>query len=176
VTYHLVASELVAVDREIGPDYKNSVLEPIVQATLMRVLAEYRSDELDTPHIREAQDKITRIAAKQLLPYHIVLEAVDLKGIFIDLPGLAASVSRSAAWEQSALEAKTRVELARKRAEGLHELSLGIAAAHRAVLPTLTAAVLEDLEDKAWQKLTVSPHATTYILKKNDHSLLEVSP
>jgi regulator of protease activity HflC (stomatin/prohibitin superfamily) len=174
-SYALVAEELVAADRQIGPDHWRSIVEPIVHSTVTSVLASYRWDQLDTASIREAQTRIAALASARLRPYHIVLAAVDLKGIRAKLPGRAHAVLETAVWEQRSAEAKTRVELARQNAVALREKATGMASLNESVAPTLSPIVLQEKANKAWAALITSPTAAVHVV--NDHSpLLEVTP
>ncbi len=90
VTYHVVASELTALEREVGPDYYRIIVRPIIGSTVRRVLAGYSAAELDTPTIRAAQAEITRIATARLRPFHLVLDALDLRtlAVLLSAPAL----------------------------------------------------------------------------------------
>jgi prohibitin 1 len=163
VTYRLVPNQLIAVDREIGPEFETSVIEPIVQSTVRRVLGSYRADEFDTPHIREAEKRITALAAERLLPKHILLEEVVLKAVYPDLPGLTRVISETEAWAQYAQETRTRIEVARKEAVRLRQQAEGIAAANRSLSATLSRNVLNEAAQRAWLSLLTSPSTTVRI-------------
>jgi hypothetical protein len=44
LTYHPVPAELVALDREVGPNYDEVVVRPVVRSTLRRIIAGYRAE------------------------------------------------------------------------------------------------------------------------------------
>lgn len=175
VSYRLVDDELVALDRDVGPDGWRALVAPVVQATIASVLAGYRWDELDAARLREAQARIIAVAEARLRPYHLALSSVELKGILARLPALARSVTATAIWEQRVDEAKTRVEVALERADGLRARAEGIAAANRSIAPTLDAAVLAQKANQAWAALLASPGVAIEV--SNDRfTQLEVSP
>lgn len=175
VTFHVAPGELVALDKEVGPDYVKVIIEPIVKSGVRRVLSSYRWDQLDSAGIRKAQDRITQFAAERIRPYHIVVESVLLRNLEILLPRFQYAVNETGVWEQKKLQAKTQIELAKKEAERLRIAAKGIASAHTLVAPTLSASVLADTENKAWLKLCSSPQASVYVLKDKSPEI-EVIP
>lgn len=174
VEYRLVPQEVVLAERSVGPRWPQLV-EPIVKRAIGRVLATYRWDALDAPATREAQARITAIAAADLRPYHIAISAVDLKELTPAAPELAGAVTATSVWEQRSLEARSATEIARRQADALRERGAGIAAANAQVAPGLTPAVLADERQRALARLLASP--TTTILELDAHSpRLEVTP
>jgi hypothetical protein len=166
VSYTIVPDELVALDRELGPDGARPLVAAVVQATIARVLADYRWDALDPARIREAQARIIELAAARLRPYHLALDSVELKGIVARLPGLARAITATSILAERAAEAETRIDVARQRADSLRARAEGIAAANRDIAPTLDAGVLAAKADAAWKKLLASPNV----------NVMEVSP
>ena len=166
VSYTVVPDELVALDRDLGPDGARPLVAAVVQSTIARVLADYRWDALDPARIREAQARIIELAAARLRPHHLALDSVELKGIVARLPGLARTILATSILAERAAEAETRVEVARQRADSLRARAEGIAAANRDIAPTLDEHVLAAKADAAWKQLLVSPNVT----------VMEVSP
>lgn len=163
VTYRLLQSDLLAVDRELGHNYVRTMIEPIVRSTARQVLATYRWYELDTPHIREAEARISSEAAKRLLPHHISLEAVELRGIFAQLPLFQAKINETSVWEQRVEQAQIHLDVARQQATALHQEALGEASAYRLIAPTLTESALEDQSIRGWDALLTSRTSNVYI-------------
>ena len=157
VTYRLVAEELVALAREIGPEYHEVIVRPVVQSTVRRVIARYRADELDTPRLRQAQDDITRLARDRLRPHHLLLTSVLIRGVFFDAPRLNDEIQITAIQEQRVLEARQQVEVTRARASARVEEARGIDAAHRLLAPTLDRHLLDSRRVHAWERLLTSP-------------------
>ena len=157
VTYAVTPGELVALAREIGEGYYQAVIRPVVQSTVRRVLASYRVDQLDTPGLREAQERITAIARERLRPFHLTLTSVLLRGVFIDAPVMNAQIEATAVAEQHVLEERHRTELAAAVARARVEEAQGIAAAHRLLAPTLAPQLLESRRNQAWERLLTSP-------------------
>src|SRR5215471_6954450 len=79
LTFHPAPTELVALARDVGPDYYEILVRPVVRSTVRRVLAGLRADELDIPNVLRAEREITRITAERLNPHHIVFDAISLR-------------------------------------------------------------------------------------------------
>jgi len=175
VSYGWIAQELIDADRALSREAARGVVAATVGSAISRVLATYRWDELDPNHIREAQAKIIQLAAEALRPRHLLLASVELKGIYPKLPQLAQAVTETSVWEQRSQTAKTGVELAKQRADGLRTSAAGIAAANADIAPTLTPPVLQDKRNQAWLKLLTAPTTTVEVTSGTSPSI-EVSP
>jgi hypothetical protein len=173
VVYHLVGSELLAADRHVPPSGWRPLIASIVQSTVARVLSRYTLRELDANAIRQAQETITTQAAAQLRSFHVALSTVELKGIAPRMPALAAATTETSVWEQRALAAPSRIEIARQRAESLRAEGNGIAASNRAVAATLDRVVLSRTTAENWERLLAAP--STEVVVANSPSV-EVSP
>ncbi|HEX4462796.1 MAG TPA: SPFH domain-containing protein [Polyangia bacterium] len=174
VSYALVADELVAADRELGPDRWRAIVAPIVQSTIAGVLATYRFDALTPDALRQAQARITTRAQLRLRPYHLALFAVELKGVTASMPELARAVTATSVWEQRSAAAKSQLEVARQQADSLRAQAAGIAAGYGKVAPTLSPGVLADQAARAWQTLVTSP--LTSVVVAHQQPVVEVEP
>jgi regulator of protease activity HflC (stomatin/prohibitin superfamily) len=177
LTFHPVPSELVALARQVGPDYYHAVIRPMVRSTVRRVLAGLRADQLDTGGILAAQAEITRIAGERLRPYHIALDAINIRSLAL-APSSAAyrAVVDVGVREQQALAARQLAELARRRADALRTGGRGIAGAHALLAPTLTPDVLNDEAARAWTRLMTAPSTVVDVRSADVPYLMEVSP
>jgi regulator of protease activity HflC (stomatin/prohibitin superfamily) len=178
LTFHPVPSELVPLAREVGPNYYEVLIRPVVRSVVRRVLAGLRADELDTPGIIRAQREITAVSAERLRPAHIVVDAINIRTLAL-YPTSAAyrAVEDTSVAEQHALTERELVELARRRADEQREDARGIAAYQSLVAPTLTPSVLSDAATRAWTHFLTSPSTLVQILPTaHDRTILEVSP
>ena len=158
VTFHLRAEDLVAVDRELGPDYYANVISPVVRAAARRVLSRYRLSELDTPGVRRAQGELGRLLAERLSSLHVVIDDVVFRHVLPRSQALDAAVLDTGRLEQEALAASTSLlELAARDGDARRELAVGIAARNKSIAPTLTPRVLLDARREASQRLIESP-------------------
>ncbi len=177
VTYRLAGDELSALERELGPGYYDVVVRPIVSATVRRVLAGARADELDTPTIRRLQQEITTLAAARVRPYHVILESVDLRTLAVLLsPGAYGHLLAAGVLEQRLQATPQRLEVARRRGDAQREAARAIAAAHDKVAPTLTREVLADDARRAAAALLAAPTTEVVVGEPTHPVTLEVEP
>lgn len=160
VTYRLVPDELPAFAREVGQDVYRMVIGPVVSAHTRRVLGQLRLEELDTGHLRAAQQAITAAAAAELRPFHLLLESVDLRQVTPLSARVKAQFEALAVLEQRVAGVPDRLRLARQAADAQRARAEGVAAAHRALAPTLAPAALAERREKAFQQLLQSPHTS----------------
>jgi len=177
LTFRPSAGEVVALAREIGPNYYQVIVQPIVRSTVRRVLASRRLDQLDTAGILSAQNEITRIAAARVRPYHIDLEGVDLRtlGMLSSSPAYGVVVETSVT-EQEVLAARKRVVLVRHWGDARREAARGLAESHAVLAPTLTPEALTESANRAWTNLVTSPSSFVEVRASRNPFLEEVAP
>lgn len=177
LTFRPVPGELVALAREVGPDYYRVLIQPIVRSAARRILARVRADQLDTPGILRAQAEITREATDQLRAHHITLEGVDIRALGI-LRSSAAyrAVIETGVAEQKALAAPQLLELERRRAAERRASGAGVAEAHALLAPTLAPQVLAAAATRAWTTLLTAPTSSVEIHSPASPLLMEVQP
>jgi regulator of protease activity HflC (stomatin/prohibitin superfamily) len=177
VTYSLVRPELIALEREVGPRYYEVIIRPIVRASVRRVIAGYRSDELTPESIRSAQTKITALTAERVRPFHIIVASVDLRTLAFVLSNASYQVvTDSATEEQKALSAPQLLALANERAEERRVLGRAIANSHALVAPELSGQVLSDSATRAWTDLVVAPSTNVIAPAAGQPVRAEVTP
>ncbi len=177
MTFHPAPSEVVALAREVGPDYYKTIVKPMVRSVLRKVIAGFRADQLDTPGIGRAQREVTEETARRLRPYHIVFDGISLRtlGITRSSEAYRAIVDTSVA-EQKALTARELPVLARQHAEETRAEAQGIAEAHALIAPTLTPEILSDAAYRAWSKLLTAPSTQVEVRPNAQPYILEVEP
>jgi len=176
VTYRIVPEELVALAREVGPQYADVLVRPQVEAALRLVVGGLGSDELDTAHIVMAQADVTARAAARLRPYHLVLESVDFRTLRVVSPLALEQVGAALVLQQRLLEAPRQLEIARKQAAARREEANGVAQRHEALRGSLSAATLEDLRRRAWDALLRAPSTTVHVKAAGAPAIVEVAP
>ncbi len=177
LTFHPVRSEVVALAREVGPSYYETILRPIVRSSLRKVLAGFRADQLDTPGIGKAQREVTEDVARRVRPYHITFDGIDLRTLGIDQSSEAyRSIVDTSVEEQNALTARELPVLARKHAEEMRAEARGISGAHALIAPTLTPELLSDAAYHAWSKLLTAPSTQVEVRPNAQPYVLEVKP
>jgi regulator of protease activity HflC (stomatin/prohibitin superfamily) len=176
VTFRIVPEELVALAREVGPGYAQTLVRPEAEAAVRLVVGGMQADMLDTEHIRLAQADVTRRAAARLRPYHLLLESVDLRTLQVLAPLAQAEVGHALVLQQEFLAAARQLEIARKRAEARREEAAGLADEFEAVARSLSPQTLEDLRLRAWTRLLQSPSSSVQVEAAGVPAIVEVSP
>ena len=177
LTFHAAPGEVVALAREVGPDFYSTVVLPVVGSTVRMVLAGLRADQLNTPGIIRAQAEVTRLAAQRLRPFHIIVDSVNLRTLGLQFTAATyGAIIGTGIAEQNVFLARQRILLARQRAENRREEARGIAGAHAIVAPSLTPAILQDGTNRAWTALLTSPSTAVEVRASEDPTLTEVEP
>jgi len=176
VTYRIVPEELVALAREVGPDYARNIVRPEAERAVRLVVAALRADQLDSEHLLQAQAEVTREAAARVRPYHVLVESVDLRTMQVIAPLALEQVSLRLILEQELLAAPRKLQVARQRADQRRELAEGLVREFATLAPTLTPQTLEERRLHAWERLLRSPSTSVSVLAAGRPALLEVSP
>ncbi|HEY1696233.1 MAG TPA: prohibitin family protein [Polyangiaceae bacterium] len=105
IRYHAVPGEVVALDRELGPDYYDVLLGPTLRSQARRVVGRFRPEEIYSSQ-RELIEKQIREGIDQAIKgRHIELEAVLIRNV--TLPGaIQAAINDKLEKEQAALKMK----------------------------------------------------------------------
>ncbi len=175
VTFRIAPDDLSAAARSIDADPYPSLIAPLLQSTVRRVLGRLSLAQLDTPHLRDAQAEITRVARERLAPLHILLDQLDLRQVAPVSRQLNDAITATSVLEQEVLRQPSELRLARQRADELRLQAAGLVAAHAALAPTLDEHALEDLRARAWSRLLAAPDTNVIALDRAQGGL-EVSP
>lgn len=176
VTFRIVPEELVALAREVGPNYAQVIVRPEAERAVRLVVGGLRADQLDTEHLVQAQTEVTRLARERVRPYHVFLESVDFRTVQIIAPLALQEVAQRLVLEQELLAAPRKLEIARQRADERRELAEGLVREFATLAPTLTPQTLEERRLRAWERLLLSPATSVSIQAAGAPALLEVSP
>lgn len=176
VTYRIDPDGLSALDHELGPDYYDVLIKPLLYSTVRKVFASYPWLELDSDHIIQAQKRITKILRDHLKPYPIVLEGVEMREVLIDLSGAYREVEDTEVWKENVLKSAQEIKVARAQADALRRTATGVFNSHRLIAPTLTGRLISDTERRAWGDLISSPTSTVKVIGASPPSLVEVTP
>ena len=177
VTYSLVRRELPALERQVGPRYYEVIVEPIVRASVRRVIGGYRSDQLTPDGIRAAQAQITALIARRLQPFHIVVESIDLRTLAFVLSAKSYGiVTDTGIAQQQALSAPALLTLAEGGAADRRAIAQGIVNANTLIAPDLSRHVLDDAAVRAWTTLVTAPSTNVVIRAADPAARVEITP
>ena len=176
VTWHIVRGELVEFDRTVGPDPYARIIRPIVQSAVRRVVARYPAFELmDVRNIPALEAEISKLAASHARGLHVVVDGVVLRSITVTSPALQAQFVDTSRLEQTVLQMRHELELARARREQAAARARAEADANAVIAPGLTPEAVAHSAIEAWTQLLRSPGAEAIAAPATGY-VLEVSP
>jgi regulator of protease activity HflC (stomatin/prohibitin superfamily) len=163
VRYHLVPDEVIAVEKEIGPDYYHTILEPVLRSEARRVIGRYTPEEIYSTK-RDLIERETREGvASKIQGKHLALEAILIRNV--ELPAaIREAIDKKLAAEQQVLEMKYVLEVARATAEQRRVEAQGIADYNRTVASSLSPAIIEFERIQQLGKLAQSDNAKTVVI------------
>ena len=176
VTYRLNDRELISLDREIGPDYENILISPIIQSSVRQILAKYRWDQFDASGLQNSQKEITALAKQRLARYHIILDKIEIRNILSELKKFNEEVIATSVTEQLALESRIKVKIAKDKAAERIQEAKGMKAEFSTLEPTLNKQVLAEARNSAWERLLISPSAKVEFNNDNETIMEEILP
>lgn len=176
VTWHVIPSELVELDRTVGPEPYAGIIRPIVQSAVRRVVARYPAFALmDVRNIPALESEISRLAASHARGLHVVIDGVVLRSITVTSPALQAQFVETSRLEQTVLQMRHELDLARARREQAAARARAEADANAVIAPGLTPEAVAHAAIDAWTRLLVSPGTEAMSAPATGY-VLEVSP
>jgi regulator of protease activity HflC (stomatin/prohibitin superfamily) len=176
ISFRPIEKELSAFDHEVGPEYYEKIISPIVQSAVRKVLATYRWNDLDENHILEAQNKISDLASQQLQKFHLKIDSVALRNISLDSPKTFEEIISTSIEEQNAMKAKKEIEIAKQRAIALRSKATGIEKANRILQSSLSEQILRNRAQEEWTKLISSSKTSVKWIEPAISPTIEVNP
>lgn len=128
VRYHVVPEEVVALDRELGPDYYAILIGPTLRSQARRVVGRFTPEEIYSTQRELIERQVREGIETAVKGRHVVLEAVLVRNVV--LPGeIQQKITDKLASEQEALQMK--FVLAKQEAEDQQKLMATKAEADR---------------------------------------------
>jgi regulator of protease activity HflC (stomatin/prohibitin superfamily) len=163
VRYHLNPTEVVVLQQEIGPDYYQKILEPVLRSEARRVLGRYTPEEIYSTKRDLIEREIREGLRAKIEGKHLVLEAVLIRNV--ELPNaIAQAIDQKLAAEQEVLKMKYVLEVAQAAADQRRIEAHGIADYNRTVSASLSPPVLEFERIQELNKLAASTNAKTVVM------------
>ena len=163
VRYRIAPNEVVALQEEIGPDYYNVILEPLVRSDARRVIGRYSPEEIYSTK----RDVIEREIREQLVGRaegkHLVIEAVLIRNVELP-PAIRQAIDQKLAAEQEVLKMNYVLDITKAQADQRRAEAEGIADYNRTVSSSLTPPILEFERIQQLEKLAASGNAKTVVL------------
>ena len=163
VRYRLVPAEVVALQKEVGPDYYTTILEPVLRSEARRVLGRYTPEEIYSTKRDLIEREIREGLREKIEGKHIALEAVLIRNV--ELPeAIRHAIDQKLAAEQEVLKMKYVVDVAKAVAEQRRIEAQGIADYNQTVAASLTTPMLEFDRIQELNRLAASSNAKTVVI------------
>lgn len=116
VRYHVLADELLKLDRELGPDYYAILIGPTLRSQARRVVGRYTPEEIYSSQRELIEREIREGIEKALQGRHIQLEAILIRDVV--LPGeIQRAINDKLQAEQASLKEKYLIDQAKQEME-----------------------------------------------------------
>lgn len=166
VRFHVVPKDVAALHREVGPDYYNVILGPVLRSQARRVVGRYTPEEIYSTKRELIEREMRQAVDKAIEGKHLVLEAILVRNV--ELPQMIQrAIMDKLGEEQRALKMKFVIEHERLEADRKTIEAEGIAAFQNTVAAHLSESLLRWKQIEALDKLAASPNAKVVLLGGN---------
>ena len=163
VRYRPKADELFELQTQIGPDYDQKVIGPVVRSEARKVFGRYQPEEIYSTRREEIEKQIYDEVTRALEGKHVVVEAVLVRDV--DLPdAIKTAIGDKLAEEQRAQKMRFTLDRERQEAQRKQIEAEGIAKYQAIVRQGLTGEYLQFKGIEATAKLAESPNTKVVIV------------
>jgi len=163
VRYHVNPEEVVALQREIGPDYYQTIVEPVLRSEARRVFGRYTPEEIYSTKRDTIEREIREGLRLKIEGKHIALEAVLIRNV--ELPdAIRRAIDQKLTAEQDVLKMKYVIEVAQAAAQQRRIEAQGISDYNRIITGSLTSPMLEFDRIQELNHLAESNNAKTVVI------------
>jgi prohibitin 2 len=163
VRYRIDPVEVVALQEEIGPQYYETVLEPVLRSEARRVIGRYTPEEIYSTKRELIERELREGLRDKIAGKHVLLEAILIRNVELP-PAIRTAIDQKLAVEQEVLKMKFELELARAGAEEKRIEAQGIADYNRAVSQSLGEPILDYERIQQLSHLATSSNAKMVVL------------
>jgi regulator of protease activity HflC (stomatin/prohibitin superfamily) len=155
--------ELYELQTEIGPDYDQKVIGPVVRSEARKVFGRYQPEEIYSTKREEIERAIYDDVLRALEGKHVIVEAILIRDV--DLPeAIKNAISDKLAEEQRAQKMKFTLDRERQEAQRKQIEGEGIAKYQAIVRQGLTPEYLQYKGIEATERLATSENAKVVIV------------
>jgi regulator of protease activity HflC (stomatin/prohibitin superfamily) len=161
--YRPKIEELFELQTQIGPDYDQKVVGPVVRSEARKVFGRYQPEEIYSTKREEIERAIYDEVLRALEGKHVIVEAVLIRDV--DLPeAIKNAIADKLAEEQRSQKMKFTLDKERQEAQRKQIEAEGIAKYQSIVRQGLTAEYLSYKGIEATERLAVSENAKVIIV------------
>ena len=163
VRYRPKADELFELQTQIGPDYDQKVVAPVVRSEARKVFGRYQPEEIYSTRREEIEKQIYDEVTRALEGKHVVVEAVLVRDV--DLPeAIKTAIADKLAEEQRAQKMRFTLDRERQEAQRKQIEAEGISKYQAIVRQGMTGEYLQFKGIEATAKLAESPNTKVVIV------------
>ncbi len=163
VRYRPVIEELFELQTQIGPDYDQKVVAPVVRSEARKVFGRYQPEEIYSTKREEIERQIYDEVMRALNGKHVVVEAILIRDV--ELPeAIKTAIADKLAEEQRAQKMRFTLDRERQEAQRKQIEAEGIAKYQGIVRQGLTPEYLQYKGIEATERLAESPNAKVVIV------------
>jgi len=170
IRFRPLVDELFQLQTQIGPDYDQKLVAPIVRSEARKVFGRYQPEEIYSTRREEIEQQIFAEVTKALQGKHVVVEAVLVRDV--DLPeNIKVAIQDKLAEEQASQKMKFTLDKERQEAERKTIEAEGIAKYQMIVRQGLTQEYLQYKGIEATMRLAESQNAKIVIIGNSKNGL-----
>ncbi len=163
VRYRPKAEEMYELQTQIGPNYAEIMVAPVVRSEARKVFGRYAPEEIYSTKREEIEKQIYDEVLRALEGKHVVVEAVLVRDV--ELPdAIKTAIADKLAEEQRAQKMRFTLDRERQEAQRKQIEAEGINKYQAIVRQGLTAEYLQYKGIEATQRLAESPNAKIVVL------------
>ncbi|HYD41052.1 MAG TPA: prohibitin family protein [Anaeromyxobacter sp.] len=163
VRYRPVTAELFELQTQVGPNYDEKIVGPVVRSEARKVFGRYQPEEIYSTKREEIERQIYEEITRALEGKHVVVEAVLVRDV--DLPeAIKTAIADKLAEEQRAQKMRFTLDRERQEAQRKQIEAEGIAKYQSIVRQGLTPEYLQFKGIEATEKLAGSENAKVVIV------------
>ena len=163
VRFHVKPDEVAQLHRQVGANYYDVILGPVLRSQARRVVGRYNPEEIYSTKREIIEREMRQAIEKAITGNHIVLEAVLVRNVELP-PMLQQAIVDKLTEEQNALRMKFVIDHEKEEAERKKIEASGIAAFQDIVAAKITDSLLRWKQIEALAKLAQSPNAKVVML------------
>lgn len=163
VLYHPVPMELYQLHTEVGPNYYDVLIGPILRSRARKVVGRYSPEEVYSTKREEVEREIFQEITRKLEGKHLQIDAILIRDVH--LPKIVEdAINRKLEQEQRALAMAFVLDRERQEAERKRIEAAGIADFQQIISKGLTDKLLQWKGIEATEKLALSPNSKTVVI------------
>ena len=170
VRFRPIVEELFELQTQIGPDYDQKVVAPVVRSEARKVFGRYQPEEIYSTKREEIESQIFDEVTKALKGKHVVVEAVLVRDV--DLPeDIKVAIQDKLAEEQASQKMQFTLSKERQEAQRKQIEAEGIAKYQSIVRQGLTPEYLQYKGIEATLELARSQNAKVVVVGNSRNGL-----